>query len=129
MTTDFAFAPTQAAEFSGPGKHAVVLYTPDWQETILAVLAARPASYDAAWSFQAERRAHVLQIEYQDGPMIRVALIDGIHNAVIAQLARGSALVLSPYPLYRDPPDQAVPHLFDPEISLALPELPNPLSL
>jgi hypothetical protein len=123
----FAYAPTQAAEFSGPGKHAVVLYAPDWAESVLQILNARPASYEAAWAYQPERRAHVLSVAFASGPAIQVALIDGIHNALIAKLARGSALVLSPYPLYKDPPDQDVAQLFDPEQSLALPELPNPL--
>jgi hypothetical protein len=121
-----ASAPTQAAEFSGPGKHAVVLYAPDWSEAVLAVLQARPAAYEAAWQFEPERRAHLLTIAYEGGLHLAVALIDGIHNAVIAQVLKGSALVLSPYPLYRDPPDQ-VTELFAPETSLVLPELPSML--
>lgn len=121
----FAFAPVQAAEFSGPGKHAVVLYSPDWTDLLLEVLRRRPDSYEASWSFQADRRAHVLQVDYASGPSVSVALIDGIHNAVIARLAGGAALVLSPYPLYRDPPDQEVARLFDPAESVALPKLPS----
>jgi hypothetical protein len=125
----FACAPTQAAEFSGPGKHAVVLYAPELAEAVLEVLRERPVAYEAAWAYHADRRAHVLTVEYNSGPRLQIALIDGIHNAVIAQLARGSALVLSPYPLYRDPPEQEEAKLFDPEESLALPELPSPLGL
>lgn len=125
----FAYAPTQAAEFSGPGKHAIVLYCPQWAEPVLEVLRVKPEAYEAAWSYQDERRAHVLTIDYGNGPSIHVALIDGIHNAVIARLAQGSALVLSPYPLYKDPPDQEVAKLFDPEESIALPRLPNPLNI
>ncbi|HYF94025.1 MAG TPA: hypothetical protein VD969_17560 [Symbiobacteriaceae bacterium] len=122
---DFASAPTQAAEFSGPGKHAVVLYTPDWSAAVLAALRTRPTAYEAAWHFEPERRAHVLTVRYEGGPAIAIALIDGIHNAVLAQVARGGALVLSPYPLYRDPPDQTDVPLFSPEESLVLPELPG----
>lgn len=124
---DFAFAPTQAAEFSGPGRHAVVLYTPDWSAPVLEVLHARPASYEAAWHFEPERRAHVLTVTYAGGPVLAVALIDGIHNSVLASVVRGSALVLSPYPLYREPPDQPVERLFSPDESIVLPQLPSPL--
>jgi hypothetical protein len=127
MTRDFALAPTQAAEFSGPGKRAIVLYAPDWSQAILETLNDRPTAYEAAWSYQAERRAHVLQISYSPGPTISIALIDGIHNQVFALLAKGSALVLSPYPLYKDPEGPEPKNLFDPEISLVLPELPSPL--
>ena len=127
MTQPVAYAPTQAAEFSGPGKQAVVLYAPAWADEVLAVLQLKPTAYEAAWSFDEARRAHVLQVSYEGGPALGVALIDGIHNAVLAKVVRGSALVLSPYPLYRDPPDQAVERLFEPELSLVLPELPNPL--
>jgi hypothetical protein len=123
----FAFAPTQAAEFSGPGKHAIVLYSPDWADSVLMVLQTRPAAYEAAWSFAEDRRAHVLNVDYAGGPSISVALIDGIHNAVLAKLARGAALVLSPFPLYRDTPEQQVDRLFDPDEAVVLPELPNPL--
>lgn len=125
MPAAFASAPTQAAEFSGPGKHAIVLYTPDWSEAVLDVLRLKPSAYEASWHFQAERRAHVLEVIYDQGPTIQVALIDGIHNTVIARLAQGAALVLSPYPLYREPPDAEVEHLFSPEESLALPDLPS----
>jgi hypothetical protein len=118
-----AFAPTQAAEFSGPGKHAVVLYAPDWSGAVLDILEARPPAYEAAWQFEPERRAHVLTVTYEGGLQLAVALIDGIHNAVIAQVLKGSALVLSPYPLYRDPPEE-VTELFSPDLSLVLPELP-----
>ena len=124
---DFAYAPTQAAEFSGPGKHAVVLYTPDWREAVLAVLGARPGSYEAAWHFAPERRAHVLTVTYEGGLQLSVALIDGVHNAVLAQVVRGSALVLSPYPLYPEPPEQTLAKAFTPEESLVLPQLPSPL--
>ncbi|HYG59622.1 MAG TPA: hypothetical protein VD902_16280 [Symbiobacteriaceae bacterium] len=122
-----AHAPTQAASFSGPGKQAVVLYAPAWGDTLLEVLQRKPSAYEASWSFEEERRAHVLRIAYEGGPEIGIALIDGIHNAILAQVVKGSALVLSPHPLYRDPPDQPVEQLFEPELSLVLPELPNPL--
>ncbi|HWI63318.1 MAG TPA: hypothetical protein VNT75_15885 [Symbiobacteriaceae bacterium] len=124
---DFAFAPTQAAEFSGPGRQAVVLYTPDWTAQVAAVLGARPTAYEAAWHFDAGRRAHVLTVAYEGGPQLAIAFIDGIHNAILAQVVRGAALVLSPYPLYREPPDQAVEKLFSPEESVVLPQVPSPL--
>lgn len=127
LTAPHACAPTQAAEFSGPGKHAIVLYTPDWTGAVLAVLRAKPASYEASWHFQVEHRSHVLEIAYEGGPTVHVTLVDGIHNAILAKLARGCALVLSPYPLYRDYEDQVVEHLFSPEESVVLPELPSPL--
>jgi hypothetical protein len=127
LSTPFAFAPTQAAEFSGPGKHAIVLYTPNWSETVLEVLRRKPTAYEAAWSFQEDQRAHVLEVTYEGGPAVRIALVDGVHNAILALLARGSALVLSPFPIYREHEDQVVEKLFSPEESLALPQLPNPL--
>jgi hypothetical protein len=130
VSNHFAHAPTQAAEFSGPGREAIALYTPQWTETLLDVLRRRPTAYEAAWQFNPERRAHLLQVEYEGGPQIQIALIDGIHNAVIARLAGGAALVLSPYPLYPDPADQgAAQRLFSPEESLVLPKLPSPLEL
>lgn len=125
---DSAYAPTQAAEFSGPDKHAVVLYSPEWSETVLAVLRERPAAYEAAWHFNPERRAHVLQVDYENGPSVGVALLDGVHNQVFALLAIGSALVLSPFPLYRETDDQVVDKLFSPDESIVLPTLPNPLA-
>lgn len=127
MTAPFAYAPTQAAEFSGPGKQALVLYSPDWSELVLQVLRERPAAYEAAWSFMPERRAHVLEVAYEGGPTIHVALIDGIHNQVLAKVARGCALVLSPFPIYREHEDQVVEKLFAPEESVVLPQLPSPL--
>jgi hypothetical protein len=123
----FAYVPTQAAEFSGPGKQAVVLYAPDWAEVVLAALRRRPPSYEAAWSFEQERRAHVLQVEYEGGPVLRIALLDGVHNAVFAKFAKGCAMAISPYPLYGDSPEDRPAQLFSPEESLILPELPNPL--
>lgn len=127
MTATFAHAPTQAAEFSGPGKHAIVLYTPDWSETVLEVLRLKPTGYEAGWRFMEERRAHVLEVVYTDGPTIQIALVDGVHNQVLAKLARGCALVLSPFPLYRDYEDQIVEKLFSPDESVVLPQLPSPL--
>lgn len=121
------YLPTQAAQFSGPGKQAIALYCPDWSEPLLTVLECRPGAYEAAWHFAPAQRAHVLEVIYEGLTPIRIALVDGIHNQVLASLARGSALVLSPYPLYRDYEDQQVENLFDPDRSLALPELPNPL--
>ncbi|MFZ5814210.1 MAG: hypothetical protein ACOY93_02750 [Bacillota bacterium] len=118
------FVPTQAAQFSGPGKQAIVIYCPDWTERLLALLASRPTAYEAAWRFAPEQRAHLLEVAYEGAEPIQIALVDGVHNAVIAALARGSALVLSPHRLYRDYEEQQVA-LFDPEQSLALPELPS----
>lgn len=129
LTEAYAHAPTQAAEFSGPGKQAIVLFSPDWTDEVLAVLHQKPTGYEAAWRFEAERRAHVLEVAFDSGPTIMVALIDGVHNAVIARVAGGAALVLSPFPLYREPPDQEVEQLFSPDVSVVLPELPNPLDL
>ncbi len=117
------YLPTQAAAFSGPGKAAIVLYCPDWTEPLLALLVTRPAAYEAAWRFAAEQRAHILEITYEGAEPIQIALVDGTHNAVIASLARGRALVLSPYPLYKEG-ESSGPRLFDPETSLVLPELP-----
>ena len=127
MTQEFAYVPTQAAEFSGPGKHAVVLYAPEWTQVVLDTLGRRPSSYEAAWSFAPERRAHVLTITYEGGPTLAIALIDGVHNAIFAKFARGCAMALSPYPLYRDEPVGEGGPLFSPDESLILPELPNPL--
>lgn len=130
MSNHFAQAPTQAAEFSGSGRQAIALYTPQWTEELLEVLRRKPTAYEAVWQFNAERRAHLLLVEYEAGPQIQIALIDGIHNAVIARLAAGAALVLSPYPLYPDPSDQgAAVRLFSPEESLMLPKLPSPLQI
>ncbi|MDB4895785.1 MAG: hypothetical protein JWN15_2047, partial [Firmicutes bacterium] len=99
MTAPFAHVPTQAAEFSGPGRHAIVLYAPEWSEALLEVLRMKPLAYEASWRFNEERRAHVLTVAYEGGPTLQVALVDGIHNQVLALLVRGSALVLSPFPL------------------------------
>jgi len=117
------YLPTQAAEFSGPGKAAIVLYCPDWTEPLLALLASRPTSYEAAWRYAQEERAHVLELCYEGAEPLQIGLVDGTHNAVIASLARGRALVLSPYPLYREG-ESSGPGLFDPAVSLLLPELP-----
>lgn len=125
MSQDQPYLPTQAAEFSGPGKHAIVLYCPAWTEPLLKLLQSRPTAYEAAWRFVPEQRAHVLEVAYEGAEPIRIALADGVHNAVIAALAKGRALVLSPYRLYRDHETQEVEHLFDPEQSLVLPELPS----
>lgn len=129
MSEADAYAPTQAAEFSGPGKHAIVLYTPDWSAQVLEVLRRKPGAYEADWRFQTDRRAHVLRVAYEDGLTLHIAFIDGVHNALLARLARGCALVLSPYPLYRNHADEKVDKLFTPDESLALPQLPSPLAL
>lgn len=128
MSEVTAHAPIQAAEFSGPGKQAIVLYTPEWSEAVLEVLRVKPSAYEASWQFNPERRAHVLQVAYESGPTVHIALIDGVHNQVLARLARGSALVLSPFPIYRENPDDVDVKLFDPEESVVLPQLPSPLS-
>lgn len=122
-----AHAPTQAAEFSGPGKRAIVLYAPELAGGLLEVLGARPEAYEAHWRYHEERRAHVLTVEFATGHRIGVALVDGIHNAVIALLARGAAMVLSPYPIYAASEAERPEALFSPETSLALPSLPSPL--
>lgn len=128
--------PTQAAEFSGAGKQAVVLYTPQWQDPVLQVLQSRPAAYEAAWKYDPDRRAYVLTVTFEGAPAMAIALVDGVHGPVLAKVARGAALVLSPYPLFPDPNDPAAaqdgqppgaPRFFDPEVSLLLPTLPNPL--
>lgn len=125
MPHEQPYLPTQAAEFSGPGKQAIVLYCPDWTERLLALLASRPTAYEATWRFAPEQRAHVLEVAYEGAEPIQIALVDGIHNAVIASLARGRPLVLSPHPLYRECETQEVEGFFDPEQSLVLPELPS----
>jgi hypothetical protein len=125
MPHDRIYLPTQAAEFSGPGKMAIALYCPGWTDHLLALLQRRPPAYEAAWRFAPEQRAHVLEIAYEGAEPLQIALVDGIHNAVIAALVRGRALVLSPYRLYRDEENQTVEPLFDPERSLVLPQLPN----
>lgn len=122
-----AHAPTQAAQFSGPGKHAIALYAPAWSEAVLEVLRVKPTSYEAAWRFSPAHRAHVLEVAYENGPTLHVALVDGVHNEVVARLARGCALVLSPFPLYREQPGDDDLKLFAPEESVVLPQLPSPL--
>lgn len=125
MVADRPFIPTQAAQFSGPGKAAIALYCPHWAELLLPLLTTRPAAYEAAWRFDEAARAHVLEVAYENGPTLQIALVDGVHNAVIASLARGAALVLSPHPLYREEgPASGLP-LFSPEESLVLPDLPS----
>lgn len=125
MPQEQPYLPTQAAEFSGPGRQAIVLYSPHWTQALLALVQSRPTTYEAAWRFAPEQRAHVLEVTYEGAEPIQIALVDGIHNPVIASLARGRALVLSPYPLYREQEEQQVEQLFDPEQSLLLPELPS----
>lgn len=98
MTAPFAHVPTQAAEFSGPGRHAIVLYAPEWSEAVLEVLRMKPLAYEASWSFNEERRAHVLLIAYDGGPTLQLALVDGIHNQVLALLVRGAPLSCRPSP-------------------------------
>jgi hypothetical protein len=129
MAAAVTYLPTQAAEFSGPGKKAVVIYTPGWTDLLLALLHRKPAGYEAAWSFDRINRAHLLQITYEGGPSLQIGFVDGVHNALFAQLVRGSALALSPHPLYRD--EQGGPGsapLFSPEESLLLPTLPSPIA-
>ena len=129
MQIPAAHAPTQAAEFSGPGKRTVVLYAQGWSEAVLEVLRTKPTAYEALWRFQPERRAHVLEVAYEDGPLIAIAMIDGVHNALLARVAQGAALVLSPFPLYRENPNDEGVRLFSPEESVVLPELSSPLAL
>lgn len=122
------FAPTQAAAFSGPGKQAIALWAPGWDQTLLDVLRQRPASYEAAWLYDEQSRAHVLAIDWEAGPSLQVALVDGIHNQLLAQLVKGAALALSPHRLYREYEEQDV-ELFDPALAVMLPSLPSPLDL
>ncbi|HLO04442.1 MAG TPA: hypothetical protein VK191_15130 [Symbiobacteriaceae bacterium] len=123
------FAPTQAASFSGPGKQAIALWAPGWAETLLAVLRQRPASYEACWLYDESSRAHVLSIEWEAGPSLQVALVDGVHNQLLAQLVKGAALALSPHRLYREYEGQEGIELFDPALAVMLPNLPSPLDL
>lgn len=125
MSQSQPFLPTQAAEFSGPGKQAIVIYCPDWTDRLLALLASRPSAYEATWQFAPAERAHVLTVTYEGAEPLQVALVDGVHNAIISSLARDRALVLSPHRLYREYESQEVAQLFDPEESLVLPELPS----
>lgn len=118
--------PTQAAEFSGTDRQAIAIYCPGWTESLLALLADRPAAYEAAWRFAPGERAHVLEVIYEGAEPLRIALVDGVHNQLIAALVRGRALVLSPFPLYREPGWEG--ELFAPETSLVLPTLPSLLS-
>jgi hypothetical protein len=94
------FAPTQAAAFSGPGKQAIALWAPGWAETLLAVLQRRPDTYEAAWLYDEVARAHVLSVEWAEGLALQVALIDGIHNQLLAKIVKGAALALSPHRLF-----------------------------
>jgi len=126
MTAPPVHLPTQAAEFSGPDRQAVAIFCPGWTEPLLALLADRPSAYEAAWRFAPEERAHVLEVVYEGAAPLRIALVDGVHNQIIASLARGRALVLSPYPLYREPGWEG--EMFAPETSLVLPSLPSLLN-
>lgn len=121
------FAPTQAAAFSGPGKQAIALWAPGWDELLLEVLHRRPASYEAAWLFDPGSRSHVLTIEWEGGPSLQLALVDGIHNQLLAQIVRGAALALSPHRLYREYEGQDGVELFDPALAVMLPTMPSPL--
>ncbi|MBP2016794.1 hypothetical protein J2Z79_000167 [Symbiobacterium terraclitae] len=123
MTDSPVHLPTQAAEFSGPARQAVAIYCPGWTESLLALLADRPTAYEAAWRFAPEQRAHVLEVVYEGAAPLRIALVDGVHNQLIAALVRGRTLVLSPFPLYREPGWEG--ELFAPETSLVLPTLPS----
>jgi hypothetical protein len=127
----YVLTPVQAAEFSGAGKQAVVLYAPDWAETILPILQSRPAAYEADWHYDPDRKAYVLTVTYEGAQPFAIALVDGVHGPVLAKVAGGAALVLSPYPLFPDEATEnageAAPRYFDPTVSLLLPSLPNPL--
>jgi len=123
MPAPTIYVPAQAAEFSGPGRQAIAIYCPGWTDAILALLALRPTAYEAAWRFAPAERTHVLEIAYEGAAPLRIALVDGVHNGLIAALVRGRALVLSPYPLYREPGWEG--ELFSPETSLTLPNLPS----
>ncbi len=123
LTASPAYLPTQAAEFSGPDRQAIVIFCPGWTEPLLALLEKRPTAYEAAWRYAADERAHVLEVAYEGADPLRIALVDGVHNQLIAALVRGRALVLSPYPIYGEPGWEG--ELFAPETSLALPTLPS----
>jgi len=120
--------PTQAAEFSGAGKQAVVLYSPDWPDLVLQVLQSRPDAYEAAWHYDPERKAYVLNITFEGAQALAIALVDGVHGPVLAKVARDAALVLSPYPLFPDQAGEGAAQFFDPTVSLVLPTLPSPLA-
>lgn len=123
MTQQSAYLPTQGAEFSGPDRHAVVLYSPGWTDRLLSLLEQRPTAYEAVWHFLPSERSHVLEVTYEGDSPLRIALVDGVHNALIASLVKGRALVLSPFPLYQQGATEE--ELFAPERSLLLPQLPN----
>lgn len=117
------FSPSQAAEFSGSDRAAVAVYCPGWTELLLTLLQGRPDAYEAAWHFSPQERAHVLEVRYQGADPFHIALIDGMHNGLMRALTLGRALVLSPYPLYREEGWEG--ELFSPDSSLVLPSLPS----
>jgi hypothetical protein len=123
MASPSVHRPTQAVAFSGPDRQAIAIYCPGWTDALLSLLALRPIAYEASWRFVPEERAHVLEVCYEGADPLYIALVDGMHNQLIAALARGTALVLSPYPLYREAGWEG--GLFSPETSLALPSLPS----
>lgn len=129
LVSQHAYGPTQAAEFSGPGKNAVVIHIPELREVILEILEARPTAFEAGWRYVEESQAQVLDVDFGGAPSLAIAFINGIHNTLIARLAHGAALVLSPYPIYGEDPNERSGPLFSPETSLALPGLPSPLNL
>lgn len=128
LSHSHAHAPVQAAEFSGPGKNAIVIYIPDLSEPVQAILAAQPDSFEAGWRYIEESKSQVLEIAFPTGQSLAIAFINGIHNSLLGRLAHGATLVLSPYPLYADGPEPPQT-LFSPETSLALPGAPSPLSI
>lgn len=123
------FTPTQAAAFSGPGRQAIALWAPGWEATLATVLELRPTAYEAAWHFDAPTRAHILSITWPEGPTLQIALVDGIHNALLAQIVKGAALALSPHRLYREWEGQEGVELFDPALAVMVPEIPSPLGV
>jgi hypothetical protein len=123
------FQPAQAAQFSGPGKLAIALWAPGWDALLLDLLRLRPTAYEAGWTFDATARAHILSIQWAEGPQLQIALVDGVHNALFAQIVKGCALALSPHRLYREWEGQEGVQLFDPAETVMLPELPSPLDL
>lgn len=123
MTTSHSFVPTQAAQLRAADEPLVLLYTPEWTDTVHAVLSQRPDAYEAHWRFEEDERAHVLAVAYDDGPRIDISFVDGVHNKILSLIARGAAVILSANPLFAEEGKEEQ-HLFTPEESIVLPKLP-----